>query len=44
MKCVVVVIVDILIYSKSYGEHVQQVKMVFELLKEHQFKVKLSKV
>lgn len=42
-KCVVVFINDILIYSKSPEEHIQHVKMVFELLREHQFKVRLSK-
>jgi hypothetical protein len=42
-KCVVVFIDDILIYSKSYDEHVQNVHMVFDLLREHQFKVRLSK-
>jgi hypothetical protein len=42
-KCVVVFIDDILIYSKSFDEHVQHVKMVFQLLQEHHFKVRLSK-
>lgn len=42
-KCVVVFIDDILIYSKSFEEHVQHVKMVFQLLQEHHFKVRLSK-
>lgn len=39
----VVFIDDILIYSKSLEEHIQHVKMVFYLLREHQFKVRLSK-
>jgi len=39
-KCVVVFIDDILIYSKSFEEHLQHVKMVFDLLREHQFKVR----
>ena len=32
-----------LIYSQSYEEHIEHVKLVFQLLQEHQFKVKLSK-
>jgi len=42
-KCVVVFIDDILIYSKSQAEHLQHIKMVFDILQEHQFKVRLSK-
>lgn len=42
-KCVVVFIDDILIYSKTYEEHVQHIKMVFDILREHQFHVRLSK-
>lgn len=42
-KCVVVFIDDILIYSTSWDEHLKHVAAVFELLHQHQFKVKLSK-
>ena len=42
-KCVVVFIDDILIYSKTLSEHQQHVKQVFGLLREHHFKVRLSK-
>lgn len=42
-KCVVVFIDDILIYSNTFQEHIQHVKAVFQLLEQHQFKVKLSK-
>lgn len=42
-KCVVVFIDYILIYSKSLKEHIQHVQMVFDLLRQHQFKIRLSK-
>lgn len=42
-KCVVVFIDDILIYSKTQEEHLQHIQMVLDILKEHQFKVRLSK-
>jgi hypothetical protein len=42
-KCVVVFIDDILIYNTSYTEHLKHVEQVFQLLQQHQFKVKLSK-
>jgi len=42
-KCVVVFMDDIKIYSKTYADHVHHVKQVFQLLQQHQFKVKLSK-
>lgn len=42
-KCVVVFIDDILIYSKTSEDHVQHVQLVLQLLREHQFKVRLSK-
>lgn len=41
--CVVVFIYDILIYSKTWQDHLDQVAAVFKLLYHHQFKVKLSK-
>jgi hypothetical protein len=34
---------DILIYSKTYEDHIQHIRIVFELLSKDQWKVKLSK-
>jgi hypothetical protein len=42
-KCAVVFIDDILIYSKTWQEHLQHIKEVLTLLQTHQFHVKLSK-
>lgn len=42
-KCVVVFIDDILVYNKSWEDHLQHLRDVFLLLQQHQFKVKLSK-
>ena len=42
-KCVVVFIDDILVYNKSWEDHLQHLIAVFLLLQQHQFKVKLSK-
>lgn len=42
-KFVVVFIDDVLIYSKTWAEHLQHIREVFTLLQQHQFKVKLSK-
>jgi len=39
----VVFIDDILVYSKSWEEHLHHLKAVFLLLQQHQLKVKLSK-
>lgn len=42
-KCVLVFFDDILIYSRSYEEHVEHIRMVLQLLSRDQWKVNLSK-
>ena len=42
-KFVVVFLDEILVYSKSEEEHEQHLRMVLQVLREHQLYVKLSK-
>jgi hypothetical protein len=42
-KFVIVFLDDILIYSKSEEEHEQHLRMVLQVLREHQLYAKLSK-
>jgi len=42
-KCAVVFIDDILIYSKTWDDHLQHIRAVLTLLQQHKFQVKLSK-
>jgi hypothetical protein len=42
-KCAVVFIDDILIYSKTWSEHLEHIQAVLSLLLQHQFQVKMSK-
>ncbi|WVZ82556.1 hypothetical protein U9M48_029810 [Paspalum notatum var. saurae] len=42
-KCVLVFFDDILIYSKSYDEHVRDIRAVLELLSKDKWQIKLSK-
>lgn len=42
-KCVVVFIDDILIYSKTWEDHLSHIQEVLTILQDHHFHVKLSK-
>lgn len=42
-KGIVDFIDDILIYTATWGQHLQLLEAIFQLLKEHQIKIKLSK-
>ncbi|CAO2169811.1 unnamed protein product [Urochloa humidicola] len=42
-KFVLVFFDDILIYSTSYEDHIQHIRLVFQLLAQEQWKIKLSK-
>ena len=42
-KCAIVLFDDILIYSKTYEEHIHHLKQVLQLLSARQWKVKGSK-
>jgi hypothetical protein len=42
-KCVVVFLDDILVFSKSYEEHAQHLRAVFDVLRQHKLYAKLSK-
>jgi len=42
-KCAVVFIDDILIYSKSWEEHLQHIRQVLTILQQNHFHVKLTK-
>lgn len=42
-KCVVIFIDGILVYSKTWTDHIKHLRAIFTTLDHHQFKVKLSK-
>ena len=42
-RCAIVFFDDILIYSKSFEEHIDHLRLVFSLLAKDQWRIKLSK-
>ena len=42
-RCVLVFFYDILIYSRSWSEHLQHIRTIFDTLRAHHLKVKCSK-
>lgn len=42
-KCVLIFMDDILIYSRTLAEHIEQLQMVFQILRDNQLFLKKSK-
>jgi hypothetical protein len=42
-KCVLVFFDDILIFSRTYEEHLEHIRLVLQLLQRDQWQVKMSK-